>query len=128
MNTKTNNIIFWISTSIIIIFEGIIPAFTFQTEFAKEGMRTLGYPEYFGFMIVIMRIIGIAAILIPQVPLRLKEWAYAGFVFEFICAAISNTIVLGFGFNSLFPLIVMAILLISYFSFHRRNAGNQVMA
>lgn len=124
MNTRTNNIIFWISTSIIIIFEGILPAFTFQTEFAKAGIRNLGYPEYLGAMIVIARILGIAAILIPQIPMRLKEWAYAGFVFEFLCASISNTIVYGFGFNSIFPLIIMGILLTSYFAFHKKYSMN----
>lgn len=28
--------------------EGLIPAFIFQTDPTKEGIRHLGYPEYFG--------------------------------------------------------------------------------
>jgi hypothetical protein len=32
--------------------EGLIPAFTSQTELAKEGIRHLGYPEYFGNALV----------------------------------------------------------------------------
>ena len=45
---KKNKIIFWIATAIIALFEGVMPALTSQTELAKEGIRHLGYPEYFG--------------------------------------------------------------------------------
>ena len=120
MNRKTNNIIFWITTSLIVIFEGIIPVLTFRTELAKEGIRHLGYPDYFGVMIVGFRICGVVALIFPQIPTRIKEWAYAGFVIEFLSASISNMIVDGLTFNFIVPLIVMAVLLLSYFSFHKK--------
>ena len=43
---KKNNIIFWVTTGFIFLFEGMMPALTSQTEMAKEGIRHLGYPEY----------------------------------------------------------------------------------
>ena len=56
-----------------------MPALFSQTELAKQGIRHLGYPEYFGMTLVIFKILGVLALIIPQVPKRVKEWAYAGF-------------------------------------------------
>ena len=127
MNRKTNNIIFWATTSFIVIFEGIVPVLTFRTELAKEGIRHLGYPDYFGVMIVGFRICGVIALIFPQIPARIKEWAYAGFAVEFLSASISNMIVDGLTFNFIVPLIVMAVLLLSYFSFHKKLKLNNVV-
>lgn len=119
---KTTRIIFWISTTLIFLFEGVMPALTSHTEMAREGIRHLGYPDYFGPMITAFKIAGTIALMLPQVPPRLKEWAYAGFVFDFLCASISITVVDGFGFNSIFPLIVLAVLMVSYFTYHKLQA------
>jgi hypothetical protein len=127
MNRKTNNIIFWVTTSVIVIFEGIVPVLTFRTELAKEGIRHLGYPDYFGVIIVGFRICGVIALIFPQMPARIKEWAYAGFAIEFLSASISNMIVDGLTFNFIVPLIVMAVLLLSYFSFHKKLKLNNVV-
>ncbi len=127
MNRKTNNIIFWVTTSLIVIFEGIVPALTFRTELAKEGIRHLGYPDYFGVMIVVFRICGVIALIFPQIPARIKEWAYAGFIIEFLSASVSNMVVDGLTFNFIVPLIVMAVLLLSYFSFHKKLKLNNVI-
>jgi hypothetical protein len=127
MNPKTNNIIFWVTTSFIVIFEGIVPVLTFRTELAKGGIRHLGYPAYFGVMIVGFRLCGVVALIFPQIPARIKEWAYAGFVIEFLSASISNMIVDGLTFNFIVPLVVMAVLLLSYFSFHKKLKLNNVV-
>ncbi|WP_435356732.1 DoxX family protein [Emticicia sp. SJ17W-69] len=119
MNTKTTKIIFWVTTTLIFLFEGVLPAFTSQTELAKEGIRHLGYPEYFGTMLVVFKVMGTLSLIIPQVPARIKEWAYAGFVFDFIFACGSHWAVDGFGGQTIFPLIVLAILLISYVTYHK---------
>ena len=66
--------------------EGLLPAFTSQTEMAKEGIRHLGYPEYFGKALVVFKVLGVLALIIPQVPKRVKEWAYAGFAFDYLGA------------------------------------------
>ena len=78
---KKAKIIFWITTIIIFLFEGVMPALTSQTEMAKEGIRHLGYPEYFGNALVVFKILGVLILVIPQIPNRVKEWAYAGFFF-----------------------------------------------
>ncbi|NUY82555.1 DoxX family protein [Flavobacterium sp. MAH-1] len=118
---KTHKIIFWITTSLIFIFEGLIPAFTSQTEMAKEGIRHLGYPEYFGNALVVFKVLGCIILIVPKFPKLIKEWAYAGFAFDFIFASISYFCVDGFGFFAIFPLIWLAILAASYNSFHKIN-------
>ncbi len=118
---KRDNIIFWASTIFIFLFQGLMPALTSHTEMAKEGIRHLGYPEYFGVMLMVFKVLGAIAIIIPQVPKQVKEWAYAGQAFDIIAAFISIWAVDGFNVNLLIPSIVMAILIVSYIYFHKRE-------
>jgi hypothetical protein len=116
---KKDKIIFWIATTIIALLEGVMPALTSQTELAKEGIRHLGYPEYFGNALVVFKVLGVLAIVIPQVSKRVKEWAYAGFAFDFLFAAISHGAVDGVNGQTFFPLVVLGILAVSYIYYHK---------
>lgn len=116
---KKDKIIFWTATIIIALLEGVMPALTSQTELAKEGIRHLGYPEYFGNALVVFKILGVLVLVVPQVPKRVKEWAYAGFAFDFIFAAISHGAVDGVNGQTFFPLVVLAILVVSYAYYHK---------
>ncbi|MFI5450878.1 DoxX family protein [Pedobacter sp. UC225_61] len=120
---KKEKTIFWISTTIIFLMEGVMPALTSQTELAKEGIRHLGYPEYFGNALVVFKVLGALILMIPQVPKRIKEWAYAGFGFDFIFASISHGAVDGINFQTFFPLIFLVILAISYVYYHKLNTA-----
>jgi uncharacterized membrane protein YphA (DoxX/SURF4 family) len=124
---KKTNILFWVTTTIIFLMEGVMPAFTSQTELAKEGIRHLGYPAYFGNLLVIFKVAGALALIIPQVPKRIKEWAYAGFTFDFIAAAVSHGAVDGVSnFQTFFPLIFLALLVVSYVTYHKRTGYKAV--
>jgi hypothetical protein len=116
---KKEKIIFWTATTIIALFEGVMPALTSQTELAKEGIRHLGYPEYFGNALVVFKILGVLALVIPQIPKRVKEWAYACFAFDFIFASISHGAVDGMNVQTIFPLFVLGILAVSYVYYHK---------
>jgi len=116
---KKEKIIFWTATTIIALFEGVMPALTSQTELAKEGIRHLGYPEYFGNALVVFKILGVLALVIPQIPKRVKELAYAGFAFDFIFASISHGAVDGMNVQTIFPLFVLGILAVSYVYYHK---------
>jgi hypothetical protein len=118
---KKEKIIYWTSTTAIGLFEGLVPALTSQTELAKEGIRHLGYPEYFGTALVVFKVIGVLALVIPQIPKRMKEWAYAGFAFDFIFAAISHGAIDGINGQTFFPLAVLGILAVSYIYYHKLN-------
>ena len=119
---KKDKIIYWTATIIIFLFEGVMPALTSQTELAKEGIHHLGYPEYFGNALVVFKVLGSVALVVPQVRGRVKEWVYAGFAFDFIFATISHIAVDGMDAQSFFPLLVLAILAVSYIYYHKLNS------
>lgn len=118
---KKEKVFFWTATIFIALFEGLMPALTWQSELAKEGIRHLGYPEYFGNALVVCKVLGVLALIIPQVPKRVKEWAYAGFAFDFIFATISHGAVDGINGQTFFPLIILGILAVSYIYYHKLN-------
>ena len=120
---KKEKILFWTATTIIALLEGVMPALTSQTELAKEGIRHLGYPEYFGSALVVFKVLGVLVLIIPQVPKRVKEWAYAGFAFDFIFAIISHGAVDGVNAQTFFPLVIFGILAVSYIYYHKLNAN-----
>ena len=121
---KKIKIIYWITTSLIFLMEGVLPALTSQTEVAKEGIRHLQYPAYFGNALVVFKVLGSLALILPPVPKRIKEWAYAGFAFDFIFASISHFAIDGMNFQSFFPLIFLAILAASYYCYHKLKTNN----
>ena len=121
---KKEKTIYWIATISIFLFEGVMPALTSQTELAKEGIRHLGYPQYFGNALAVFKVLGALALIISQIPKRLKEWAYAGFAFDFIFAAISLAEVDGINGLTFFPLIVLGVLAVSYTFYHKIAASN----
>ena len=114
---KKNKIIFWISTTIIFLWEGLMPISTllFAPQYATAGTKPLGYPDYFAYALIICKLLGTLAIVIPKVPSKLKEWAYAGLTFSLIFAVISHCAVdknIGF---ILLPVVIGGILALSYF-------------
>lgn len=111
--------IYWVTTIIIVLWESVMPALTSHTQLAIDGIRNLGYPDYFRVLLTIFKVTGGFLLIIPAVSSRLKEWAYAGFGFTFIFAAASNWIVYGFGFGVILALLLLAILAISYFYYHK---------
>jgi hypothetical protein len=118
---KNAKIIFWVTTTLLFLFEGLMPALTSQTEMAKEGFRHLGYPDYMGAWLTVFKVVGALVLIIPQVPPRVKEWAYACFAVEFLFAFISHLHVDGPVGQTFFPLLVLAVLIVSYVYFHKIN-------
>lgn len=113
---KKNKIIFWVATSIIILWEGVMPLSTmlFTPQYVNLGTKPLGYPDYFAYTLIICKALGVFAISYPKTPVKLKEWAYAGLTFNLIFAFISHAYVdknIGY---MLLPLVVLAILAVSY--------------
>jgi hypothetical protein len=118
-NIKTIKIIFWITTSLIFLLEGVVPGLTSQSEMSIQGITSLGYPAYFSGYLAVWKVLGALALIIPQIPERIKEWAYAGFGIDFISAFVSIWIVMGFGPVLAIPLVAMIILVLSYVTYHK---------
>ena len=56
-----------------------------------EGVVQLGFPLYFVRLLGVWKVLGGLAILVPGCP-RLKEWAYAGILFDLTGAAVANAV------------------------------------
>jgi hypothetical protein len=113
---KKNKIIFWIATVLLIIWEGIMPLSTmlFTPEYVNAGTKPLGYPDYFAVTLIICKVLGVIAISIPKVPVKLREWAYAGLSFNLIFAFISHAAVDKKAEYMVMPLLILGILAVSY--------------
>jgi hypothetical protein len=115
---KQNNLISWISTGLIFLMEGVMPALTGNSEMAVEGIRHLGFPDYFRVELTIFKVIGSLALILPMVPVCIKEWAYAGFGIVLIFATVGHVVVDGANFQSFMPLIFLVILVVSNVTLH----------
>jgi hypothetical protein len=50
----------------------------------------LGFPAYFRIELSWAKFAGVAVLLLPMVPARFKEWAYAGFAITLVSALIAH--------------------------------------
>ncbi len=118
---KKDKILFWVSTGLIFLLESLVPAFTFRSEMSIQGITSLGYPVYFVGLLTFFKVLGGLALILPMVPKRVKEWAYAGFGFDFISAFVSIFMVAGFIPALILPAVAMLVLVVSYKYYHKLN-------
>lgn len=118
---KKFTIIFWITPGLLFLTQGVMPILTFSSAESKQGLQHLGYPSYFALMLAIFKLLGALAIVLPFVPGRIKEWAFAGFAIDFICGSVSYLAVDGVTSFALFPLLALLILMLCYFAYHKKS-------
>jgi len=116
---KTTKAIYWISTVLfaaVFALTGIL--YLIHSPQMVTKLALLGYPPYMLAILGTAKILGAIALVVPKFP-RLKEWAYAGFVFDFLGAIWSHIAVQGIGRSAAVVLIPLAIITISYTSNRR---------
>ena len=81
---------YWVTTVIValVLFSGGFFQVMHQTG-AVEGITRLGYPVSVVTILGVWKMLGGVALLAPRTP-RLKEWAYAGAIFDLTGAALSQ--------------------------------------
>ncbi|HSY61493.1 MAG TPA: DoxX family protein [Cytophaga sp.] len=87
---KKDKIIYWVSTGIVVammLLSGVM--YFAKPEIATEFVK-MGYPNYFRIELGAAKLIGAIVLIFPQIPTRVKEWAYAGFGINFISAIIAH--------------------------------------
>ena len=88
---RTLLIAFWIVSTLFcveMIFTAYWECFTPQ---AAQAFTRLGFPaSSFRVELSVAKVLGALALLIPVVPARVKEWAYAGFAFNLLSALIAH--------------------------------------
>ena len=120
MNKTTINVIYWISTGLILAMMLFSAASSFMDNpDGAKMMAAIGYRPYVLHLLAVAKVLGTIAILTPGFP-RLKEWAYAGFTFDLIGASYSFY-ASGFAFKDwAFMPILLVVLACSYIFYHKR--------
>jgi hypothetical protein len=124
---KTRIVTYWTTTALVAFFIGTGGiAQIWQYHANPHGVvPLLGYPLYFFAILGFWKVLGAIAILVPRFP-RLKEWAYAGIIFDLTGAVASIAAVGEYGayaFHILAPLIIAGVTVASW---ALRPAGRRI--
>ena len=82
--------LYWISTGLLaaaLLLGGVMDVL--RAPPVVQTITALGYPAYVASLLGVWKLLGAAAIATPRLP-RLKEWAYAGVLFDLSGAAFSH--------------------------------------
>jgi hypothetical protein len=121
---KKTKIIYWIFTSLFafLMLGSAIPDI-FSARVALDGFSQMGMPVYLLPFLGVAKLLGVVAILIPGYS-RIKEWAYAGLIFDLVGATYS---IIASG-QSTASWIFMALPLLlaagSYIFYHKKLRAN----
>jgi hypothetical protein len=89
-STKARTVGYWICTVLVglsFLSGGIVDVL--RVPQALEGMTQLGYPPYFMTILGVWKILGAIVVFLPGFAL-IKEWAYAGMIFDLTGASASH--------------------------------------
>lgn len=87
---KIRNIAYLATTAqLTLAFLGSGVGNLFRLDHIAHDMLRLGYPTYFMTVLGIWKVLGAVVVAVPGLP-RLKEWAYAGMIFDLTGAAASR--------------------------------------
>ena len=80
---------YWVTTALV-VFELALGGVwdILRVPQVRDLIERLGYPQYLLVILGIWKLLGAVALVIPRFP-RLKEWAYAGVVFDLTGAVAS---------------------------------------
>lgn len=119
MSAKTIKITYWILTVLLALsmagdgYGGVT-----KQQAGVDVLQHLGYPIYFMIIVGVAKLLGVIAILQNKFK-AIKEWAYAGFAFNFLGAIASRAFV-GDGPADLIPPIVMVVFLFATYYFWKK--------
>ncbi|MBL7953159.1 MAG: DoxX family protein [Flavobacteriales bacterium] len=117
---KRTNIIYWVVTALLALQTALAGIMYFTNPEVATGFGHLGFPDYFRQELGIAKLVAAVVIILPMVPLRVKEWAYAGLGITFLSAFIAHSAVDGAS-TGIAPLISLVLLVVSYIYLHKRN-------
>ncbi|MBA4053887.1 MAG: DoxX family protein [Marivirga sp.] len=124
---KKDKIIYWTSTGIVSVVMGFsIINFTFFDYYPyPEGAFThVGLPNYFKIELTVAKVLGLLALLLPNVPVKIREFAYVGFAITLFSASIAHYASGDGIMNIIDPLLFLSALIVSYRYFQKINAAN----
>jgi hypothetical protein len=110
----TSKIIYWISTGLVsamMLFSGF--AYFTNPEVA-QGFAHMGFKDFFRVELGVAKLLGAVVLLVPVLPSRIREWAFAGFAITFVSAAIAHTAIGDPVSAAITPLVALALLVVSH--------------
>jgi DoxX-like protein len=117
---RQNEIIYWVSTGLI-GFIWLFSTVIMLTPAKVEAMARLGFPDYFRIELIAAKVFGLIALLLPRVPVRIKEWAYAGYGIILVSASVAHWHAGDPLVNVVEPLTFLVILAVSNVYLHKMN-------
>ncbi len=121
MSQKTIKIVYLVSTSLLsalmLMSAGM---YFFNHEMVAETFTNLSYPTYIIYPLAIAKILGLVAIWTKKSN-TLKEWAYAGFFFDFVLAFAAHISV---NDGEYAPALVAIVLLLVSYNFEKKLSVN----
>ena len=85
-------IAYWVTTTLVVFELALGGVWDILRVPQVRGLiERLGYPQYFLVILGIWKLLGAVALVIPRFP-RLKEWAYAGVLFDLTGAIASLSV------------------------------------
>lgn len=89
LTSRRTVIAYWVTTALVVFELGMGGVWDVLRVPQVRGLiERLGYPSYFLIILGIWKLLGAMALAIPRFP-RLKEWAYAGVLFDLTGAVAS---------------------------------------
>lgn len=86
-HVNMSRVAYWMCTALVAFFIGSGGlAYAMQVPDVVQGVVALGFPVHFVVMLGVWKVLGALVIVAPRLAL-LKEWAYAGIMFDLIGAA-----------------------------------------
>jgi DoxX-like family len=82
---KVTTIVYWIVTALFCLQMSFTAYAQLSLPQVADAFAHLGFPEYFRIELSWAKLLGVVLLLAP-VPVRLKEWAYAGFAINLASA------------------------------------------
>jgi hypothetical protein len=118
---KVRTIVYWIVTALFCLEMSFTAYYELlRLPQAAEAFTRLGFTAgYFRVELSWAKVAGVAALLVPMVPARLKEWAYAGFAINLVSALIAH-FSMGDGPQAWGPSTATSVLWALSYSFWRR--------
>ena len=102
-----------ISTGLLtVMMFGSAMMYVFGHDHVSTVFESIGYPVYIIYPLALVKILGLIAIWTDKSK-ALKEWAYAGFFFDFVLAFFAHLMIGDGEFGG--AVIAMIILMISYY-------------
>jgi DoxX-like family len=127
ITTNAKTTVYWIVTALFCLQMSFTAYAQLRFPQVAEAFTHLGFPAYFRVELSWAKLLGVVLLLAPA-PVRLKEWAHAGFAINLVSALIAHVSV-GDGPASWGPAAVTSVLWgLSYFCWRRKEATPQMLS